>query len=299
MPGLIDLYDLHRDHRDRFEILAFHDATAKTFAELEKHLPKVRRQFWHGKDLPFPVLLDATGQTVKAYDINGYPTTLLIDPDGKLVGRASEEDLEKKLPPVPVTERVARALDCGYTIGFRDLPLDKAVNFLAGKSHVDIHFDLPALDAAGIRADTPVPLNASGFISLRGWLDLLTEALGLAYKADDKGLVITTRRAGPATSPSPFQQQCARRIEEALDRKGTLTFRDTPLEEVLEFLESQTDETFVLDPAARRAGQLRPKTPVSGSVRDVPLRQGLRQLLDPLGLTFAVQGEVVVIGPKR
>lgn len=300
MPGLIDLYELHHEHRDRFEILAIHDTTAKTFAELDKELAGTPRRLWHGKDLPFPVLLDATGQTIKAYDINGYPTTLLIDPEGKLVGRGGKEDLESKLPPVPVAERVGRALDCGYSLAVRGLTLEQVAAFLSRRSQIDIHFDPAALAKVGIRPDTPIPLDATGFLTLRGWLDLVCDALGTGCEQDAKGLVITTQR--PDNAPyrlSAVQRECARHIEDVLGQKVSVSFAATPLSEACEILEHRSNETFVLDPAARRAGRLDPKTPVAGSARDVPLRDALRQILDPIGLTFAVRGEVVVIGPKR
>lgn len=66
---------------------------------------------WDGRDLPFPVLLDlpdprlgpdddpiATGSTIGSYGIVGFPTTLLIDQEGKLVGRYTEvKQLEESI----------------------------------------------------------------------------------------------------------------------------------------------------------------------------------------------------------
>ena len=108
MPGWIDFYDAHAKDRDKFEILAFHDGTAKTFAELDEKTVQSRKRYWGGRDLPFPILLDATGQTIKTFDVHAFPTTLLIDPEGKMVGHATEEQLEAKLPPLPMPVRVAR-----------------------------------------------------------------------------------------------------------------------------------------------------------------------------------------------
>jgi len=39
-------------------------------------------------------------------------------------------------------------------------------------------------------------------------------------------------------------------------------------------------------------------TKVTGPVTDVPSREGLQKLLDPVGLTIVVRDEVVVITPK-
>ena len=90
------LYEEYKDD-DRFEILAFHDARAKTFEELDEKLKPIIEKRWEGKELPFPILLDATGQTIKDYGVRAFPTIILIDPDGNLVKRGNEKILEEKL----------------------------------------------------------------------------------------------------------------------------------------------------------------------------------------------------------
>lgn len=96
MPRLIEFYERHADQRDRFEILAFHDGSAKTLDEVDQKTKDVREKLWK-KPLPFPVLLDASGQTTKRWGVHMFPTTVLIDPDGKLVRGGSEKLLEQKL----------------------------------------------------------------------------------------------------------------------------------------------------------------------------------------------------------
>ena len=93
----MDFYEKHKAERNRFEILAFHDATAKSFEELDKKLEKTVAEAWKGRTLPFPVLLDATGETIKRFGITAFPTTVLLDPDGKVVKNAGETTLEEKL----------------------------------------------------------------------------------------------------------------------------------------------------------------------------------------------------------
>jgi hypothetical protein len=103
LPALIKYYGAHRS--DRFEIVAFHDARARDFAELEQKLAekKIRQTYWSGNDLPFPVLLDATGETIRQFGVQAFPTTILIDPEGRLVGQGDEKLLEQalkgELPP--------------------------------------------------------------------------------------------------------------------------------------------------------------------------------------------------------
>lgn len=95
LPRLIDFHE--KEKSDRFEILAFHDASVKSFAELDEKLAEIKKKHWKGRDLPFPILLDASGDTVKQFGIHAFPTTILIDPEGRLVGEASEVELKLAL----------------------------------------------------------------------------------------------------------------------------------------------------------------------------------------------------------
>ena len=99
MPKLIKFYEEHADQRDKFEIIAFHDASAKTIAEIDQKLKEkdVFNKYWFGKNLPFPVLVDDTRSTIDGWGIRSFPTLVLIDPDGKLVRGGSFEMLKEKL----------------------------------------------------------------------------------------------------------------------------------------------------------------------------------------------------------
>jgi hypothetical protein len=302
LPALIELYDEHRAHRDRFEILAFHDASAPTFADLDPKLKPIIASRWHGRPLPFPILLDSTGETIKNFGIRAFPTTILIDPEGHLVRTpdGAEEALLEKLPPIPASVRIPRALDSDVTIGVDRTPLDKLVPVLARSARVDIRLDPDGLKAAGVAADVPVPLTLSAVLTLRSWLDLILEPLGLTHQAGESGLVITARKPGSAPpEPSARQREAARRIEGVLARPFEFRFRDTPLSDVVQAFEGKTQESFVLDPAARLSGALRPESTVSGSDDGAPLGDALRRLLKPLGLTYVLRDEAVILTPDR
>ena len=90
-------------------------------------------------------------------------------------------------------------------------------------------------------------------------------------------------------------KRCAARIEQVLEQTVSFDFKDSTLAQVAAHFEGKTQENFVLDPAGRRAGVIDPDASVSGSAKDVPLRQALEQLLKPLGLVAVVKDEVVVI----
>jgi hypothetical protein len=296
---LIDFYELHKDARDKFEIVAFHVGNEKNFEEIDKNLASFRRLYWLDRQLPFPSLTDATGKTAKLYGVAAFPTTVLIDPEGKLVGNATVEQLEAKLPPVAMPAKIAQALDKMVLYTFDDPTLSDAIQTLSKESRIPIRLDLEALKAVAITPDAKIPYRMAGLVTLRSGLNLVLAGLDLGFERDDKGLVITRRqKASRSEELSQPQQFCAKRIEEVLARRTTFDFQNQTLDDIAKHFEGQTRENFVLDPAARRKGALDPKASVTGAGKDLPLQEGLRKLLDPLGLKAVIREEVVVITSK-
>lgn len=99
--------------------------------------------------------------------------------------------------------------------------------------------------------------------------------------------------------PSEAQRTGAMQTEKVLDEPVDYDFKDATLAEVAAHFEELTDEFLVLDPAARRAGRLDPAARISGKGTGVPLREALTTLLHPLGLTFEVRSEVILITSPR
>ncbi|RJP36154.1 MAG: TlpA family protein disulfide reductase [Phycisphaerales bacterium] len=299
LPGLMDLYEAHRADRDKFEILAFHDTTVQDFKELDQKLVPIKKSHWNGRDLPFPILLDSTGETLKAFGVTGFPTTVLIDPDGKLVGQAGEEDLEAKLPPLPMAERLARAIDRQVRTYVDDSPLNEAIQRLAEAARVPIRLDAEALTKAGIQPNDTVPLTLSGRLSLRSWLNVVLDAHKLTFNMASDGVVIAPRPAGQGSPPqdSPAQRASIERIEARLREATTFDFKDKPLAAVATYFENETGENFILEPAARKAGRLDPNRKVFGSADNKPLGAALKELLGLAGLTYVIRDELVVLTP--
>jgi hypothetical protein len=297
LPGLIDLYETREKDRDKFEIIAFHDGSVKEFMELDEKLVNVKKMYWRDRDLPFPVLLDSTGQTIKDYGIHAFPTTILIDPEGKLVGQAGEEQLEAKLPELPLEVRLAKALDKNVTFSLDDPELGQAIQMLSTIARIPIQLDTEKLKEAGLAPNAKVPYKMAGFVSLRSALNLILDGLDLTYVPDAKGLVITMRKSAKPSSEklSEPQRACAERIEKVLDQKVSFDFQRKTLAEIAQYFEQQTRKNFVLEPAARRAGTLDPNTKVTGSAKDVPMREALEKLLGPVGVRLVVRDEVVVL----
>ena len=293
---MMQIWDEHPEDRDKFVILAFHDKQAADFAELDKKLAPVVRDTWGGRELPFPILLDSTGKTVEAYGIKSWPTTILINPDGKVV-EGEEEVLRQALPPVPIARQIPLALDRGIGCEMDDSKLDRFAEFLGEEANLPIKLDEPALQAAGINKEAMIPLTTTGQISLRSWLDLGLKPLGLVAVAGPDGLIITTPRpdAPLHTEPTANHKRVAERIESKLGEPATFNLKNKSLTEIIGYFEEQTGENFVLDPLDRLAGRLDLKATASAKVDGVPLRDGLKALLSPLGIDLIVRDEVVIL----
>ncbi len=296
----MDFYEAYREHRDKFEIIALHDTTAKDFDELDRKLAKTKENLWGGKNLPFPVLLDATGTTLKEFGVFMFPTQVLIDPNGTLVGMVSgTEALEEKLPPLSIATRLARALDRQVFCNVDDTPLSDAVKRLSEAARVPIRLDEDALLKAGIAPGAVVPLTLGGRLSLRSWLNVLLDAPKLTFTRGDEALVITPRAPGqdPPLQDSDPQRRCAKRLDALLGDNVEFDFKEATLADIVKQLERTTGESFILDPAARHADRLNPGTKLSGADAGRPLGEALKELLRPAQLTYLIRDELVLLTP--
>jgi hypothetical protein len=328
LPDLIDLYEAHVKDREKFEILAFHDKSAKSFAELDQKLAKVKPAFWQNKDLPFPVLLDAPGTTVKTYGIQGFPTALLIDPEGKLVGEVSPSDLESKLAPVPASQKWIRHRDMYKNVYWSfESPrhtLKQFAEILARWIRCPVELDNAAVHACGLKPDEPLPGFLIGMpVTLRSIEEILLGPHGLRISAapDEKKLLIT--KVSHSSEPeSYFEALHNKSLSDQLGQRGDAvylesihnaagltdgppaivkpwTIRNQPLIDVVKRLVQETDIPVAMDAKALRNKRIDQNVPVNGSLfGPEPLGQELRSILAPLGLTVEVAHEVVVIKPK-
>jgi len=313
LPELIALYEDHADQRDKFEVIAIHDKRVKSFDELDQKLPKIKERFWQGKDLPFPVLLDATGQTEETYGIHAYPTGLLIDPDGKLVGEGTPADLEAKLPALSAAKKWAGRRDVMKNVFWSFEPsqttLSQFADIVKHWINCDVELDAETIKASGLTLDGPLPGVLIGSpVTLRSIDELLLapHGLGIVPAADGKHLAIT-KRTEMKEPESYFQKLHDKELSERLDRgptdeerkdAKTLQIKDQPLLDAVKLINQEYDLPVALDANAMRSGTLDPTAKVSGGIGPGDLRKGLTQMLDPLGLTVEVRDEVVFVTPR-
>ena len=245
MPSLIDDYEAYKDQRNKFEIIAFHDDTAKTFTELDQQIVGIRDKAWAGRDLPFPILMDATGETVKRYGINSYPTMILIDPQGKIVKRTHRfEDLAEHLRPLPPAKQAELSLNRLEAIGFGrgDWANFESIAKIWG---LRVRLDKDAFIRAGRPIPTIIGFEFSAAITFHSVLDLALRPLDLTYRVEGGQIVVFPGKID--LPPSIRQEQAAARIRTVLDQRVQLKF-DGNLKQLRTRIEELCGETVVLSP---------------------------------------------------
>jgi thiol-disulfide isomerase/thioredoxin len=111
MPALMELHDKFANQG--LVVIAVHDDTVESVADLAAKCADARNEIWNGRDLPFPVAIDgggkckvprrkafARGTMTALYGINSFPTTLLIDKHGILAEQvypSANEWVEKRI----------------------------------------------------------------------------------------------------------------------------------------------------------------------------------------------------------
>lgn len=308
MPELIAFYEDHAQHRDKFEVLAIHDDAVKSFAELDKKLASIKQRNWQGKDLPFPVLLDGRKETHTLYSIHAWPSGLLIDPDGKLVGQAGVRELEDKLPPLPAAKIWARHRDMRKNVAWSFAPGEytpaRFAEMMKRWAGCQITLDADALKICGLAADGALPGFVEGSpITLRSLEELLLAPHGLGFVPSERELRITTkaRKAEPLSQPQKLR---AKELEEQLSgpsdgAEKMLQLEAQPLLDALKRVHREFELPVALDAGAMRTGKLDPRATVRGTIDPNRLRQSIHDLIAPLGLTLEVRHEVVLIKPMN
>ncbi len=88
IPKLREFCEAHKTERDRFELISVCtelDPKMQTMADFDRKLQPIKKVVWQGTELPFPVLLDNTSQSMENFGVDLLGITVLIDPTGRLV----------------------------------------------------------------------------------------------------------------------------------------------------------------------------------------------------------------------
>lgn len=87
MPRLMEIHDAFSEHG--LVVIGIHEASSlSSIDELPENVKQSRDSIWNGRDIPFPIALDggdaSSGDTTRAYGVVGFPTSFLIDREGRI-----------------------------------------------------------------------------------------------------------------------------------------------------------------------------------------------------------------------
>lgn len=311
---MIDFYEDHASERDKFEVLAIHDDEVKSFRELDKKLIDVKKKYWAGKSLPCPILIDGRKKTHELYGVHGWPTGVLIDPEGKVVGESSLSFLATKLAPLSAAKHWARHRDSQknvfWTFEPKDYTFDAFARVLGRWTETPIEIDAAAIQAAGFTTNSAVPgMICGSSITLRSIDELLLAPHGLGIVPGDGGKSLRLTRRAPAKEPASYLQKSHNaELKKRLDGDAA-TGGDTPLKpltidnqsllEALKLIGHEYNLPVGLEAKAMQLGQIKPDAKVSGTIEPAKLRKSLTKFLEPLGLKLEVRQEIVLVVPAK
>jgi Mg-chelatase subunit ChlD len=86
-----------------------------------------------------------------------------------------------------------------------------------------------------------------------------------------------------------------RRLEEKLDRKVSVDFDDAPLQEAFRVIAEKFEDNFIIDQQTLTDEGVALDQPVTLQRRNVPLRQILALVCEPIQLTTSIEDEAVVV----
>jgi hypothetical protein len=238
---------------------------------------------------------------------------------GALAARGFRVVIDRGPPKAPRPKpTLAAVLVCPTQFDFIETPLQDVVDYLKDLHHIEIQLDQKALAAAGVSTDMPITVSLRG-VALRSALRLVTRDLGLTYLVGDGYLLITTPAAvqGWAETPSPPRPDDTKptpamtahetRIQEAMKSPTNVEFIETPLGDVLEYLQDYHEIKIHADRAARATfetstGKMKDATKpqlVTSQLKGVTLGAALPLIIKDFGLTYSVTDEVLLITPSK
>jgi hypothetical protein len=130
----------------------------------------------------------------------------------------------------------------------------------------------------------PVPVRSARSVASRAVLSAVVIALALLSIGAVAG------QAPPAPRPDPRTELWRRRTNEALRKKVTFDFVETPFQDVATFLSSLVDVTIVLDPKG-----VRNDTSITLRVSEMPLQDAWTQACKLAGVVHTVMDEALFV----
>src|SRR5262249_54058712 len=142
------------------------------------------------------------------------------------------------------------------------------------------------LKSVGVTKSTRVTGSAKG--PLRQSLSIVLVPLGLKARIEDEALVVGVRN--PKTVEEVHQD-----VKAAALTAVKIKAQNRPLSDALGYLQEQVKVPIVIESHKLRAAKISTTQTVSVDLTDVPLKDALQQMLQPLQLKAEARGDVIAI----
>jgi len=199
-------------------------------------------------------------------------------------------------------QAVRRKLDRKVSFEFAETPLTEAIAFIQILTKVSMIIDPVSAEAKG---STPVTLKVTNE-SLEEAFRRLLEIGGLEYTLRDGAIWVATRERIAALAEADraarndvrqrkVLTEWERALRQTLDREVTFEFVDTPLGEAVQFFQTLTETTIIMDPRAKAGDK-----PITLKAKRQTLAAALKWTLKLADLDYALaNGAVFISTPKR
>lgn len=215
---------------------------------------------------------------------------------------------QKQPPKAPMLEserRILRALDERCEVSFIAQPLSSVMKFFKDQFSVPIVIDDKAMETESISPEEPVTLELPS-VTFRSALNLILKPLNQTFVIENEVLRITSyeraEKAGidPISHWNPVGPELAseRKIFQALDERGELSFNAQPLSSVMKFFKDAYNIPIVIYDRALEFENITPDEPITLELPAVSFRSALNLILEPLDLTYVIENEVLLITSK-
>lgn len=181
-------------------------------------------------------------------------------------------------------------------VDFKDTPAEAALNKLAAAHNLQIIVRPDMLQGKPNALQEAVSIKASQ-IRVRTALTAILDQVGLEFVEDDQRVLVATPQMAEfhRRSTNVGREKAKERLESALTQSSEIEFIKAPLKESIDFLADLHNVTIILDDAALSDEGISGDEPVNRTLSDVTLESTLNIILDPLGITWVIEDEVMKI----
>lgn len=212
------------------------------------------------------------------------------------------------------------AFESKVSFEFVDTPLDEAIEFMRAVSRINMVVDPRAFEghtgSGSLRPARPLPGGVGTLeryspvtlklqdMPLHIAMKWIVRDVGLEIAIVEDAVLISTpeqlAKLGDAavrfTVPRKWLAERNRTIHDALDKKLSFEFVETPLSTGLDFLRTLLRLDIIVDPAVVKRTE---KEHVSLKVNNVAASEALRRMLTPHGLDYRIEDGVILITKQR